>query len=129
MKVDVRARILWADDVETVRGEWLSKGAPASAVRNAVDLAVAERRRHFRKRGAIDFLLGIGALSGAVLMAWWGYAGLHRQIFMSKGEFEVVIVAVVLGPPAGFWLTFRGIHRLKYGGEGEQGASDLSESD
>src|SRR6266851_2732235 len=62
MKVDINARVMWADPVEDIRTDWLAKGAPPEAVREELEAAYGERQRHFRKRGLQDLLMGVGAL-------------------------------------------------------------------
>jgi len=71
MAVDIRARDLWGDLIEEIRTDWLAKGAPPEAVREALEASFKERRRHFRKRGVQDLILGLGALVGGA-EAWAG---------------------------------------------------------
>jgi len=123
MKRDVRARVLWADPVETIREEWLKKGAPGEEIRTAIDDAFRERRRHFRTRGFLDLVSGIGSFLGAAILFYL----FHRhdpetgKAFM--GGRALVLAAVLLA--VGLWFTWRGVGRLATGGSHEKEASDV----
>ncbi|MBI3855287.1 MAG: hypothetical protein HY293_06315 [Planctomycetes bacterium] len=127
MKVDVRARVLWADPVEEIRADWLKKGAPAEAVREALRDAVRERHRHFRVRGLQDVLSGLGCLVLGALAGWIFYAAGHGQIHFHSRVMELVFVAMAALPCVGLFLVSRGVRRIASGGAHEKGASDLSE--
>ena len=127
MKVDVRARVLWADPIATIRDDWLKKGAPAEAVKAALQESVRERNRHFRIRGLQD--LGLGLL--AFLLGLGAYflqrAAANAEISISAKGFALIMIASVGFPLVGLTLTWRGARRLATGGAEEKGASDLSE--
>ncbi len=127
MGVDVRARILWGDPVETIREDWLKKGAPPTLVDLALRQAIQERNRHFRIRGLQDigmavvcFVVGAGAY-------WLEQGAAHGEVRITGRGMALVMIASVVGPLAGLWLGFRGIRRIATGGASEKAASDLSE--
>jgi hypothetical protein len=119
MRVDVRARILWADPVETIRDDWLKKGAPAGVVNSTLEAAIRERHRHFRVRGIQDVLMALGSFAvgaAAIYLFLDGYRG------------AALFIAMVGAPCVGLSLCFRGIGRIASGGKKENAASDLSET-
>jgi len=128
MAVDIRARVLWGDQIEEIRADWLAKGAPPEAVRVALEASFEERQCHFRKRGLQDLLLGIGALAVGGAGAVWSTAGLSGRVHMTRGEFRLSLGMTLL-LFLGLFLTIRGVHRLLTGGAAEKSASDLSELD
>src|SRR5438045_2432026 len=58
-QVDIRARILWGEDREEIRDDWLRRGAPAADVDADLRVALQERQRHFRTRGRQDLLIAL----------------------------------------------------------------------
>ena len=120
MKVDVRSRILWADPVETIREEWLKKGAPAGLLASTLEAAVRERHRHFRVRGIQDVLIAVGAFVAAAFVIWVYLDGYR------SGRLFVLMAGL---PCVGLIFGMRGLHRLSSGGKDEKQASDLSEFD
>jgi hypothetical protein len=127
MKVDVRARVLWADPVESIREDWLKKGAPPTAVDIALRESIHERHRHFRLRGFQDLGMGILCLllGGAAYLLQ--LASVHGEIRLGGRGTACMMIASVVAPLAGLLLTLRGIRRIATGGREEKQASDLSE--
>jgi hypothetical protein len=121
MKVDINARVMWADPVEDIRTDWLAKGAPPDAVRTKLEAAYGERQRHFRKRGLQDLIMGVGALVLGGGGAVWSYSALRGSIRLTVGMIFLLFTGV--------FLSIRGIHRLLTGGAAEKSASDLSGMD
>jgi hypothetical protein len=127
MAVDVRARILWGDPIESIREACLKKGASPALVDAALREGLRERNRHFRFRGLQDiglsllcFLVGAGAY-------WMKEGAAHSEIPVTAKGMALLMIASVVGPLAGLWLGFRGIRRIATGGASEKAASDLSE--
>jgi len=119
MAVDVRARILWGDPIESIREACLKKGASPALVDAALREGLRERNRHFRFRGLQDI--------GLSLLCFLVGAGAYWEIRISGRGPAVVLIASVAGPLAGLWLGIRGIRRIATGGASEKAASDLSE--
>ena len=118
MKVDIRARMLWGDDLDSIRAEWQKKGASDVQITEALRAAEDECRGHFRRRGLQDILIGAAALS---LAAWLAYALLHGA------RIGRLIVLVYVCPIVGLYFAIRGIRRVIRGGEDGEAASDLDE--
>jgi hypothetical protein len=131
MRVDVRARVLWGDPIETIREAWLVKGAPSPLLNSALEDAVLEREKHFRKRGLQDLGIGVACFCLGALAALFHYALFHGQIetTVTSKEMALVWIAMVALPLAGLHFSFRGVRRLATGGSSEGAASDLSEFD
>jgi hypothetical protein len=129
MRVDVRARVLWADPVETIRADWLKKGAPAEEVRAALQEAVRERHRHFRMRGLQDVLIAVGCFGLTAGCIYIRHLVYEEGMSIDGKAFGYIIIGMAVLPSVGLWFGLRGLRRLRSGGKGEKGASDVSEYD
>lgn len=125
MRLDVRARVLWADPVETIREEWLKKGAPGQEIRAAIDDSLRERRSHFRARGFRDLLTGVACFAGGAAAAAVTRTTTSGDAPVSAKGFALILVATAALPAIGLWFTWRGVRRLATGGAEEKGASDV----
>jgi hypothetical protein len=96
--VDVRARILWADPVETIRDDWLKKALLPDVVNSTLEAAIRERHRHFRVRGIQDVLMAIGSFA------------VERPPLPVPGRISRggAVIAMIGAPCVGLSLCFRG---------------------
>lgn len=125
MRVDVRARVLWADSVEAIREEWLKKGATGEEVRVALHDAIQERHRHFRTRGLVDLLSGTGCIFGVAILYFFAHHHDPESGKLFMGGRTLILAAALLA--AGLWFAWRGVSRLATGGTREKGASDVED--
>ena len=119
MAVDIRARILWGDNLDDIRSDWQKKGASDVQITAALKAAEDERQRHFRSRGILDLALAAGAWIATALLWWLWFDG-------SRSGRLMVLMAV--GPMVAFWFSSRGVVRLFRGGDAGETASDLDHS-
>jgi len=125
MRNDVRARVLWSDPPESIRQDWLKKGAPDEEIQAAIEESFRERRRHFRGRGLLDLGAGIGSFLGAAVLflLFHHHDAESGKLFM--GGRMLVLTAALLA--LGLWRTWRGVERLATGGSQEKAASDVED--
>ena len=125
--VDIRARILWGEDPEEVRDDWIRKGAPRAEVHADLRAALQERRTHFRVRGVQDLLIALLLIALGAGALWIHWAERHHQILLRPKTSALVLCGMVALPTCGVLLAMRGIRRVLIGGELSEAASDLSE--
>jgi hypothetical protein len=125
MRVDIRARVLWADSVDAIREEWLKKGASGEEIRAALEESFRERRRHFRTRGLIDLLSGIGSFLGVAVLVYLFHHHDPETGKLFMGGRVLIAAAVLLA--VGLWFSWRGVGRLATGGSHEKGATDVED--
>ncbi len=129
MKVDVRARILWGEDVGDIRKDWTARGAPDAALRGALDAAGRERDAHFRGRGWRDLFASVLFLVAGGVAAHWYWDAIRNHIRVDTKFMSGVLACAVLAPGVGAILLTRGIRRIRTGGAHELGATDVGSSD
>jgi hypothetical protein len=129
MKVDVRARVLWAEEVEAIRADWIGKGAPAQPLREALDAAVLERNRHFRAKGIRDVIVAAVCFAVGLVSAYEWIAVISHQTHVSLRNKSAIMATTLIGTIVGLILAARGVRRILRGGSEELGASNLDDSD
>src|SRR5690349_12620875 len=129
MKVDVRARILWGDDVEDIRKDWTGRGAPDAALGEALDCAGRERDAHFRARGRRDVFAGVLFLVAGGGAAFYYWYAIQTHIRVQTKFMSGVLACAALAPVVGTILLARGIRRIRTGGAHELGATDVEPPD
>jgi hypothetical protein len=127
MGVDIRARVLWGEPLEEIQADWRKKGAPEAEIRAALNLAIQERRSHFRMRGTQDLAVGIALFLFAAISYGFHWAANHGGLVLPRKTIAGIAVTAILLPLAGLFLSIRGIRRMAVGGEVKEAASDLNE--
>ena len=126
MDVDIRARVLWGDDPEEIRRDWIRKGAPEVDIQNALDLSHRERRTHFKIRGLQDLGLALVLFLATAASVWTVQEHDHGVPRFRGRTRNGAFVTGILCPVAGVVLTIRGIRRIRVGGESAEAASDVT---
>jgi hypothetical protein len=124
---DIRARILWGEDREEIRADWIRKGTPEADVDADLRAALQERRIHFRSRGAQDLLFALLLFALGAGAFWIYWAERQHQIVLRPKTSALVFSAMVALPTMGALLSIRGLRRLTIGGDRSEAASDMSE--
>lgn len=117
LAVDVRARVLWGDPVEDIRGDWLKKGAPAPVVQEALRSAALERRRHYRALGFRDLGLAVVCFVLAAGAAWHFQTVTRKKVSVPPKEGVTILISMAALPAIGLALTLRGFGRVTHGGK------------
>jgi hypothetical protein len=130
VKTEVKARVMWGEDPQAIRADFVRQGVRPGEVDTVLRRSVQERKDYYRSQGRRNILHG-SLLTAAGIVIGVIMAGVFSGAASGARRIPVwFIIAPVAFPVYGILLVFKGLRRLKRPGEGESTAhGELEEDD